>query len=323
MHGSGTPDFDHWDIEVDTSDPPPDLIPLIEDVDDPAEGFFGPGSLVWRINRENSLYLCGVTAALLQLGHPAVAAGVADHSDFSEDPTGRFIRTFEIVDSIVFADLETALEASMIVRRIHDWVTGEIQEDLGPYEAGDSYEANNEPNLLWVHATLIEQALAGYETFVGDIPPEQKEAFYQESKDFGVLFGIDVERYPETLDDFWDYYERELSESIEVGERGMEQRDLLLEASAFPGVSRTRLLKPIQAFFGAATMPEPAREEFDLEWNDRRQRIHDGFATVVNRLLPYLPDRVRYNRNYLRNMRRLGEPTTSRLPPAETYPTSD
>jgi uncharacterized protein (DUF2236 family) len=251
------------------------------------------------------MYLAGVTAALLQLGHPKVAAGVADHSDFSEDPTGRFIRTFEIVDSIVFADLETALEAAMVVRRVHDWVTGELEEDVGPFEAGERYEANTEENLLWVHATLLDQSIQAYETFVGDLTDAQKEEYYQEAKVFGQLFGVSRERYPETLSDFWAYYERELEDTVAVGTRGMEQRDQLLEATVLPGVSRLRLLRPIQAFFGAATMPEPARTAFELPWNDRRQRLYDAVAAGVRRLLPYVPYRIRYNRNYRRNVRRL------------------
>jgi uncharacterized protein (DUF2236 family) len=305
MHGSDGPTFDHWDIEVDADDPPDDLAALAADVDDPEEGFFGRGSMTWHINRENAMYLAGVTAALLQLGHPKVAAGVADHSDFSQDPTGRFIRTFEIVDSIVFADLETALEAAMVVRRVHDWVTGELEEDVGPFEAGERYDANTEENLLWVHATLLDQSIQAYETFVGDLTDAEKEEYYQEAKVFGQLFGVSRERYPETLSDFWAYYERELEETVAVGTRGMEQRNQLLEATVLPGVSRLRLLRPIQAFFGAATMPEPARAAFELPWNDRRQRLYDAVAGGVRRLLPYVPYRIRYNRNYRRNVRRL------------------
>jgi uncharacterized protein (DUF2236 family) len=313
MHGGDGPTFDSWDIEVDTDDPPDDLAALAADVENPAEGFFGRGSMTWHINRENAMYLAGVTAALLQLGHPKVAAGVADHSDFSEDPTGRFIRTFEIVDSIVFADVDTALEAAMVVRRIHDWVTGELQEEVGPFEAGETYEANTEENLLWVHATLLEQSIVAYETFVGDLTDDEKEEYYQEAKVFGQLFGVPRELYPETLGDFWEYYERELEETVAVGSRGTEQRDLLLEASVVPGLSRLRVLRPIQGFFGAATMPEPARAEFELEWNGRRQRIYDAFAAGVRRLLPYVPYRLRYNRNYRRNVRRLQESRAAEL----------
>ncbi|MEM9822996.1 MAG: hypothetical protein AAF985_18090, partial [Bacteroidota bacterium] len=41
-----------------------------------AQGFFGPDSVTWRIYREPSLLLGGVSALLLQIAHPAVAEGV-------------------------------------------------------------------------------------------------------------------------------------------------------------------------------------------------------------------------------------------------------
>lgn len=309
MH-SDTP-FEAFDVSVDPSDPPPDIEALIEaEVDRPEEGFFGPGTVTWRVNRENALFLAGPSAALLQLGHPMVAAGVDDHSDFDEDPAGRFERTFEIVDNIVFGDLETAVEASMIVRKIHSWVTGELEEDVGPYEAGAEYDANRPDLLLWVQATLIDQALVAYETYVEELSATEKEEYYREAKVFGQLMGIPEETFPETLEEFYDYYERELAETVATGTRGMELKETLFD--------QFTLLSPLYPFFGAATMPEPCREAFDLPWSARRQRLFEGLSTVSRRLVPYLPARVRYNEYYRENASRLGYPlhadTTVGLP---------
>jgi uncharacterized protein (DUF2236 family) len=53
-------------------------------------GMFGPGSEAWRLDREAMLLLgAGPRALLMQLAHPAVAAGVAEHSDFRADPWRR------------------------------------------------------------------------------------------------------------------------------------------------------------------------------------------------------------------------------------------
>ena len=49
----------------------------------PAEGGLLPvGGVAWRINREAVVLAGGSCALLMQLAHPAVAAGVAEHSDF-------------------------------------------------------------------------------------------------------------------------------------------------------------------------------------------------------------------------------------------------
>jgi mpaB/rubber oxygenase-like protein len=67
-----------------------------------AGGVFGPGSLVWRVDREAAVFLAAGRAVLLQLAHPWVAAAIAEHSRSLADPVGRFHRTFAFVFTMVF-----------------------------------------------------------------------------------------------------------------------------------------------------------------------------------------------------------------------------
>jgi len=62
-------------------------------VAEPVLGFYGPHSVMWRINREAVLLGAGPAALLLQVAHPLIALGVARHSDFRTDPFGRLRRT--------------------------------------------------------------------------------------------------------------------------------------------------------------------------------------------------------------------------------------
>lgn len=316
MLGFDSEPFADFPVDVHTSKPPEDLFPLIEDVENPEEGFFGPDSMYWHVNRENVLAAGGVTAILLQIAHPKVAAGVEEHSSFESDPVGRAERTREIVEAITFGDLDTAVEASMIIRRVHDWVTGDLQEDVGPYESGERYEANEPDNLLWVHATMIEQGLTMYDLYVGDLTDAEKAQFYQEAKTFGQLFGIPRENYPETLDDFWEYYETELEETIVVSERGLDLQETLFSGNMLvEKMIPSDLLERIYGFYGAARMPDPTREQFDFEWNERQERAYQVQSKAIRRALPYLPDVVRFNPTYRERMEELelelGEPSVS------------
>ena len=54
-----------------------------------------PGGVAWRVQREAVILLGGRRALLMQIAHPAVAAAVAEHSDFKQDPFGRLRRTIE------------------------------------------------------------------------------------------------------------------------------------------------------------------------------------------------------------------------------------
>ena len=59
------------------------------------ETTFGPGRMIWTVNRELALLIGAGRALLMQLAHPLVAAGVAAHSRFAEDPLGRLVRTLQ------------------------------------------------------------------------------------------------------------------------------------------------------------------------------------------------------------------------------------
>jgi uncharacterized protein (DUF2236 family) len=75
----------------------------------PIEGIFGPASLTWRIDREAAVFLGAGRALLLQLAHPWVAAGIAEHSRTLADPIGRFHQTFNTVFTLVFGTRDQAL----------------------------------------------------------------------------------------------------------------------------------------------------------------------------------------------------------------------
>jgi uncharacterized protein (DUF2236 family) len=49
---------------------------------------FTPETMIWQVDREMVLLLAGGRALLMQLAHPKVAAGVAEHSHFKGDPLG-------------------------------------------------------------------------------------------------------------------------------------------------------------------------------------------------------------------------------------------
>ncbi|MDP9250911.1 MAG: DUF2236 domain-containing protein, partial [Chloroflexota bacterium] len=74
-------------------------------------GLFGPGSVSWRIDREALVLAGGSCALLMQLAHPAVAAGVAQHSDFQDRPFERLRRTLNASYAVVFGSTPRAERA--------------------------------------------------------------------------------------------------------------------------------------------------------------------------------------------------------------------
>lgn len=302
-----------YGVEGD-EDVPTTVRRLVEEVDEPATGFFGPGSVSWKVNRENAVLLAGVSAALLQVAHPKVAAGVAEHSSFEDDAVGRFKRTFEIVDSISFGAVSDAVEAALEVREIHDDVQGELTEGLGGFEEGERYSASDPDLLLWVHATLVEQALQGYRTFVGELSRGQRERYYQESKRFAVLMGVPPERLPRDLEEFYGYYRTTISDEIKVGSQGEAIKEALL--------GQWRGLGAPMELLAGGVMPAEVRGEYGIPWGAGRRAAFERFAAVTRATVPRLPRRVRFDDVYLESLDRLGRKPEDvghpflRLPPS-------
>lgn len=121
-----------------------------------ADSLFAEGSVVRRVHGDvTSMLIGGVSGLLLQMLHPAVLAGVWDHSNFRTDMHGRLRRTARFISLTTYGPREEAQQVMDRVRRIHDQVTG-VLHDGRPYAASD-------PALLaWVHVTETTSFLAAY-----------------------------------------------------------------------------------------------------------------------------------------------------------------
>ena len=119
-------------------------------------GLFGSQSVVWRVHGDLvTMMVGGVTALLLQMLHPAVLAGVWDHSQFRHDMLGRLRRTARFI-AVTSYDTREAAEASIAkVRDVHTRVKGTLPDGT-PYAADD-------PRLLaWVHVTEAVSFLSAW-----------------------------------------------------------------------------------------------------------------------------------------------------------------
>ncbi len=166
---------------------------------DPGAGLFGPGSLTWRLDREAFLLLgVGPRALLLQIAHPAVAAGVADHSTFRDDPWARLAGTLRSYLRIVYGSMSEARSEVRRLNVLHRTVRGR-REDGVPYDAAD-------PELrLWVHATLVDSGLVAAETWLGPLGPAERARYYEESIPVGRAFGIPARLLPPDIAAFDAY----------------------------------------------------------------------------------------------------------------------
>jgi len=137
------------------AEPPLGRLALADDTD---PGLFGPESVTWRIHADSSMFVGGLRALLLQTTHPLAMAGVAQHSNYRDDPMGRLWRTSAYVGATTYGSTTDARTAIAMVKRVHQRVVG-TAPDGRPYAA-------NDPHLLtWVHHTLVDSFLRSYRRY--------------------------------------------------------------------------------------------------------------------------------------------------------------
>lgn len=245
---------------------------------------FSPESEVWRVNGHANGLLFGPAAVLLQVAHPRVAQGVADHSDFREDALGRLRRTLSAVNRIAFGTKTEAEAMRRQMAEVHGRVQGETSEGMvGPKQ----YSAFEPDLLMWVLATLIDASIKGYEFVWEPLSAERRENFYRDFRRFGTYFGLGTGIGPANYREFVDYYEAMLSSDL-LGSHPLCAE--VASAVVWPQQPwRDRWLGKMVDFLPIETVPPGILERLGLEstwWTRLRMATVGLVAPVAFRTLP-------------------------------------
>jgi len=188
-----------------------------------AKPLFSPKSVFWRVNREMACFFAAPRAVLMQIAHPLVAAGVAEHSQFRKHRFARLYRTSMAAAAITFGSRDFALRAVRTINQKHRVVHGVLKEPSGAFPAGTPYDANDPELKLWVLSTITDSTLLVYELFVSKLSTEDREQYYADSVRVAELFGIPAQLVPPTYDDFRVYFDRMLdSDVIQVSDQAKQ-----------------------------------------------------------------------------------------------------
>jgi uncharacterized protein (DUF2236 family) len=236
--------------------------------------------MMWRINREAVLLGAGPTALLLQIAHPLVAEGVAQHSTFESDPFRRLHGTVNTTMDLVFGDGAAAENAVRRLNGIHAGVRGE------------SYRALDPELLLWVQATLIVTSVRAYVRWVGPLSAGQREQFWQEARSVGVRLGIPLSLSPPDWPALAAYWRRMLAADgpIQVTPLARRMAPLIIRPP-FPFVPRT--LVDLAALPGLALLPPRLREEFGVPWDDGHEMLARLIDLAIRSWVHLVPARAR------------------------------
>jgi uncharacterized protein (DUF2236 family) len=246
--------------------------------------FFSPQSVFWRVNREIVCGMAAPRAVLMQIAHPLVAAGVAEHSAFRSHRFARLYRTALAAAAITYGSREFALRAIKSVNRRHRDVHGVLKVQSGIFPAGTPYDANDPELKLWVLSTITDSTLLAYDMFVSRLTIEDRRQYYRDSLVAADLFGIPGGIVPKTYDDFTIYMNHMMAGSvIQVSEQAREIRRALFAATP------SGILLFAGSALGIALLPERLRCEFGFGWRLEEKRWLRRVPALCRRLRRYTP----------------------------------
>jgi uncharacterized protein (DUF2236 family) len=216
---------------------------------------------------------------------------VAAHSGFVRDPLTRLRRTLDITYALVFGDDTVAGRASGALAAAHRPVRGLLPRAVGRFPSGTPYDASDPALALWVHATLIDSALAVHRRFVGPLPAAALERYHLEAAGLARRLGVRGDAVPRRREDFEAYVAGMLAGdtlAVDAETRALAWRVLRPRAPW-----RLRAAGPAVAFLTAGLLPPSIRAAFGLRWSAPREHLLTVVAAASRALLPWLPDAVR------------------------------
>ena len=216
------------------------------------EGLFGPKSIVWRVNRDRSFPLAGMRSLMVQALHPLAMAGVAEHSNWRQDPFGRLAATSGYVLTTTYGDTESALAAAVWVRKIHVHVRGVDPETKLPYSAED-------PSLLlWVHAGMVDSIIDVVQRYGRALDPVDADRYVAQMVSFAEIVGVPREDVPATVASLRAYID-----SVELRRATPAAQDAMAVVMDPPGLDDDmRDLWHDLAQVAVGTLPDWAREMY-------------------------------------------------------------
>jgi len=258
----------------------------------------GPDSVTWKINSEMVVVAGWGRAILLQLAHPAVAAGVHGHSSFRGSLRASFRRLYSTVRAMLwltFGDTEQMVTAAAGINTIHDRVRGrirpapELRQASGhePGELGEAYSAHDPELQRWVHATMLESVPLTYELLVGPLTPAERDQYCFESGIMEPLLGMPAGWLPRDAAQL-DTYMRYMLEDGRIVVT--ETSRALARAVLYP--PRWYLVWPAfraMQLLTIGTLPPSIREAYGFPWRPKDERALARWTTLVRAGLRLLP----------------------------------
>ncbi len=256
---------------------------MLELMDPTAPRWFADDRPIRRVHSDAAMFIGGLRALLVQSLHPLAMAGVAQHSDFRNDPWGRLQRTADFLAATSFGPASEAQRSIDVINRVHERVVGVASD-------GRAYSARDPHLLRWVHIIEIDSFLTAHQRF-GEFPLDEAgcDGYVQDTAFIARKLGVTAP--PESaraLRDQISSYRGEVRASKESRDA---MRYLLLEPP-LPLVARAAYSLLVAATI--STLPRWSRPHLGLPYLPVTERLAlRPLGDVITRVVRWaMPQRI-------------------------------
>lgn len=224
-------------------------------------GFFGPGSVTWKVwSYPTSLTVGFQRAVVIEELDPALVAAVDKTQGIYARPRTRYDRTLRYFAMVAFADSRSTSQAADVLVKVHSKAVG-----TDPV-TGRTYDANDPASQLWIQLTGWHSILKAYEMYgPGKLTEAEERRYWAECAVAAELQTCSPDDIPRTREELRAYYDRMRPELLGSGIAQKAMHHLLDASVMLPPLPK--VLAPASWVVGRtlraatiATMPRWMRE---------------------------------------------------------------
>ena len=245
-------------------------------------GYFGPQSMMWKINKEITVLFGGARALLMHAAHPLIAAGARQTSFYQRDPWKRLIRTLSLQNSVTFGTKQEADESAHRINKLHEVIKGKDSVSGGIYDALDHEQ------LLWVHACLQISSIYFYEKTVKKLSIDEKDRYHQENMIAADLVLVDTKKMPQTHEELKDWVTAKSREKdyLMITDVAEDVKDII---AGGPVPRHIKPIWPFIAFTAFNTLPHEFKEIYGVKDSKLKTVLLMFNLALLKYTRPFLP----------------------------------
>jgi len=245
-------------------------------------GYFGPDSMMWRVNKEITVLFGGARALLMHAAHPLIAAGARQTSFYQRDPWKRLIRTLSLQNSVTFGTKEEADESANRINKLHEVINGK-DEITGGY-----YDALDHEQLLWVHACLQISSIYFYEKTVKKLSDTEKDQYHLENTVAAKMVLVDTSIMPKTHQELKEWVIKKSKEDkyLVMTDVAKDVYDII---GGGPVPTHIKPIWPFIAFTAFNTLPKEFKEIYGIKETKFKSSIVSFNLAMLKYTRPLLP----------------------------------